>query len=1318
MSLGTHPTGLAARSPRPDQVLESVGTVAIWVSLGACAAYGAWSVASVAMRAGPADHGPLGTGLFTLIWSGLAVGLVARILALRSKHGRPAESTARLGLVERMPDPISQPAGSASHEAPRRWQGVLVAGLGLGAVLAIYHGIFGFGVITWGDWNYYLNSGAVRQMFPLPSFWAFSDLGHQNILGLPLAPIEVAMGLAARLGLPYSLIERLFFYFPAVLLSYLGCHILARKVGSGPVAAAIAGVFFAANPYAEQLFAGGQLTVGMGYALAPWTAWLGLRTWRRPTWRKAVAFGTLVGVQGWFDPREALLAVMSGGVVVVVLLLARPTLVRARLAPWPVLLGTGALAVTQLPWVLPALLAIRPALPGSYTTTSALQALSYMTLGDGLTIFHPFWPFFEHPARIAGVAVLWIVVPAVACLALLTRRTSLAVLGASAVYLVFAALTSGSNPPFGPLNLWLFSHVPGLDVFRDPSPYFGPAALAVSLLVGLTIGGPWHAPRREQIGKEHGADPAVDQLRTAALVLFPALILVASFPALSGLLGDNLKPRSIPGYYVTLASFLRHTGGGSVLWIPDTSRFAVKSAVNPSVSAWNLEQLQGVGFPPGIGSPAQWLSHTTLTGQILQRYGIRYIVVRTDPAPYSTLSISYLATRNAALADFKHLPHRVFGPLDVYRVPRAPAAPFSSAPANEVLTGVPPGSQTGFRGYPLAISTPGSTGAAAGVSSLFPTAVSAVTGHPGQSLSVAEPASPSSVVEVMAAGQVLFGRSLPTVQSIYVGDQRVSAPVAAPWVRIAALGAQAGSHGIVVTVHGLSHYISGPSVLSGRPAVAAVVPDSSGSTINVRVSTLGASVISQKASADGVTGWGDLGNEFNYNHVATLAQAGISVSADGSCGPGPVTLTAREDAAGISALLLSAPNKGGVVTAQIRWVSGPPPILRVDEPTLGLIPVGTARSNHTWTPVTFVAGGGVSGLQLLLYASGHGPAVGCVRDASVLPVTRVTQGKLPVASALELSPSQLGAPQGKVSYSDVAANDLQLLSTTTLAHGLGGWGSVGNGFNYNHASLRADGISAYATASRSGTLMALKVAIGAASVSQNFVPFADSDEYRISVTYRATAGAHLEAQLYSQGATVPSVALSFPAATGGWATEVMTAFSYSLGPSASAASPVDSLTLLLWPGTTPTALAEISRVTLTQQVPKPQLVLSPASTVGVSGASPTGSPRWMAGVGRDSFSVSVPRRLGTRLLVLWQSYSPGWVAVGADGRPLTHVVVNGWANGFVLSGRSTQEPIEVTFAPQRWEAIGLGILTLCLLLGAAMGLALGGRSLWKWHHAD
>ena len=1302
----THPAETYAQH---QQLLEVIARVAVWLALGACAGYGAWSLVAVTMRLGPADHGSVGTILFTVIWSGLAAGLVARIVALRMARSRAAPRELATVTSGGNPSGVPQPTGSERSTKERRWRELLIGALGLSAVLAVYHGVFGFGVITWGDWNYYLNAGAVRQMFPLPSFWVFADLGNQNILGLPLAPIEVLMGLAARMGLAYSLIERIFFYFPAISLSYLGCHLLLRRAGVRPLAAAIAGVFFAANPYAEQLFAGGQLTVGMGYALAPWSAWLALRLWRHPTWGRAVACGTVIGVQGWFDPREALLSLMAGAVVLVVLLLARPSLVRAKLTPWPVALGALALVTTQLPWILPGLLAVRPAFPSSYTTPSALQALSYMTLGDGLTIFHPFWPFFEHPARIAGVTVIWIVVPAVACLALLAWRTSLAVMGASAVYLLFAALTSGSNLPFGPINLWLFSHIPGLDVFRDPSPYFGPAALAVSVLGAMTMSIPWGRSPRDDLKSGHTSTFAVSQLGAAAIVLLPVLILVAGYPALSNRLGDNLRPGSVPGYYLALASFLRRTGGGSALWIPDTSRFALKSSANPSISAWNLEQLQGVGFPPGLGSPAQWLSQIQLAREVLQRYGIRYVVVRTDRAPYSTLSLSYSATRAAAMAAFRNLPHRAFGPLEVYLVPGAPAAPLSTVPGNKVLEGAPPSLQSSFQGYPLTISTPGPGARSDGAASLFPAMLSNAATRPGQSLSIAEPTTPFAVVEILADGPVLLGRTLPTVQSIFVGGRLVSAPLAAPWARLTRLGPGVAGRGIVVTVDGLNHYLSGPSLSSGKPAVVTVAPDPVGGAIPITVSTLGASLIPQGKSAGKFDGWGSLGNENNYNDLPSLAQAGISASGNGACGPGAVTLTAGEDAAGISVVPSSPATGTNVVTAEIRSVSGPPPILRVAGPSVGLTPVGVAQSNRAWTPVTYVADGGLSSLQLLLYASGHSRAVGCVRGAAILPVTETVQAEIPVARNLGLSSPQVGLAPGEVSYADAAAQNLQLLPTSTFEHGLGAWAPVGNGDNFNHASLRADGVSSSIVRNGASAAMALRVSIGAASVSQNFTPFAVSDEYRISITYRATRGAQLVADLYPQGADVPAVGLSFPVAGGVWTTEEMTTFSGALGPTQAAGFPVDILTILLWPGNNRTAQADISRVTLTQVVPVPQLIRLPSDGAALGTSAPLVTPKWHAGAGGDTFVVSAPSGSGARVLVLWQAYAPGWQATDSGGGALPHLLVNGWANGFVLSGQSAQGPIEVTFTPQRWEAVGLGILAFFLLLGAAVGLGLVAR---------
>ena len=52
-----------------------------------------------------------------------------------------------------------------------------------------------------------------------------------------------------------------------------------------------------------------------------------------------------------------------------------------------------------------------------------------------------------------------------------------------------------------------------------------------------------------------------------------------------------------------------------------------------------------------------------------------------------------------------------------------------------------------------------------------------------------------------------------------------------------------------------------------------------------------------------------------------------------------------------------------------------------------------------------------------------------------------------------------------------------------------------------------------------------------------------------------------------------------------------------------------------------------------------------------------------------------------RYLVLWQTYSRGWVAY-QGGHALTHVLYDGWANGFVLRWNRFRSVVTITFQPQ------------------------------------
>ncbi|HVB13907.1 MAG TPA: hypothetical protein VNH38_04020 [Candidatus Dormibacteraeota bacterium] len=625
-----------------------------------------------AVSADTVDGAAVGWTLSLLVWGMLALAFLLAVRAGRRREGsgglRGPAGDGSGPATDGSAVPLKP--GTQSRRASRRTTTAGWIAAGAIFVAAVYHGLILPGAITWGDWGYFVNASAVRAFFPVPSLWSFADLGTANILGGALAPIESAMGAMAWVGIPYTILERLWFYLPAVALSYSGAVLLARRLGAQAALAALAGAFYATNPYALILVSGGQLTVGVGYALFPWVAVAGLATWSKGSVRAGIALGALVGVQAWFDPRTAGLSV--AGMVVALLVLAagtrRPVL---RRAPWRALSAAALVFVlAQGPWLVPALLAVPAHLPAGYTTTPALQTLSLMSLADGLTVFHPFWPTMQFIA-LHSVPVLWLLVPAMVGVALARAPLSRGAQVGAAVYLVFAALVSGANMPFGAINSWLFSYVPGMDLFRDPSPYFGPAALGVVVVVAAGFaprqfaGAGMAAVRHNGRGRSArnsssmwrrltGIGPRASTLSQFALGLGgAALVVVSAWPALSGALGHNLAPRAVPARYAELAQEILRGPAGAVLWVPSTSSFAPVSPAHPSVSAFSLEGMIGAAFP-ATPQGLDWLGVPSLVSSILQQYDIRTVVVRDDAVAYRELSLPS-TVRTATLASLTSL---------------------------------------------------------------------------------------------------------------------------------------------------------------------------------------------------------------------------------------------------------------------------------------------------------------------------------------------------------------------------------------------------------------------------------------------------------------------------------------------------------------------------------------------------------------------------------------------------------------------------------------------------------------------------------------
>jgi len=80
-----------------------------------------------------------------------------------------------------------------------------------------------------------------------------------------------------------------------------------------------------------------------------------------------------------------------------------------------------------------------------------------------------------------------------------------------------------------------------------------------------------------------------------------------------------------------------------------------------------------------------------------------------------------------------------------------------------------------------------------------------------------------------------------------------------------------------------------------------------------------------------------------------------------------------------------------------------------------------------------------------------------------------------------------------------------------------------------------------------------------------------------------------------------------------------------------------------------------------------------------------------------TYSVKIDQssQAKTNNLILYQSYSPGWIAL-SNWKILPHVTINNWANGWKLD--SGYEKITLIYWPQYLEFFGLGVLALILIL--------------------
>ena len=411
-----------------------------------------------------------------------------------------------------------------------------------------------------GDWPL-IPKEQLHAWFPWPTvWWPEVGFGLKNFSGVYEVPIEAIGALLSLGSADWGIVEKILYFIPFAILSFVAPWILAREILRSPAWALLSALIFATNTYFVTFSAGGQMYLAVAEALAPLVFFALIRSLRLLSMRWALATGLLMGLQAAYEVRVSYLTVILCVLYAIVLVTVEA--LQRHVAQRALLLVTAlfVLAGTQLYWLVPLITfkgnAGLPIAPAPW--------VAFMQLANGIAGVAPYWTGAV-PAIFQRVPVnpAFFLFPLIAFLALNMRRISAELLWLCFSALAAAFLIKQTNPPAGEVYHWMFTHVPGWNLFREGSKFYFVIAIAYAVLIPSVLRG-WLGFK----AKARVVRFASRVLAIFALLAIGALAAGNLIPLERGQIGYTTQPIERPLAVRQLDDLLtRDNTYGAVLWI-------------------------------------------------------------------------------------------------------------------------------------------------------------------------------------------------------------------------------------------------------------------------------------------------------------------------------------------------------------------------------------------------------------------------------------------------------------------------------------------------------------------------------------------------------------------------------------------------------------------------------------------------------------------------------------------------------------------------------------------------------------------------------
>lgn len=470
------------------------------------------------------------------------------------------------------------------------------------------------------------------------------NLGWSIIPLLSYAPYSFVMGwVGSILGNSGIIAERLGWWLPFLIIGFISSLTLTKYVLKQSVFSWLAPLIFLFNTYILILLSGGQIAgIGLAYAFIPFVLLSYIKLLEQQTFKNAVITGIILSIAVMFDVRMTYVGLVGIGLYLLVKIIF--SLKRSHFNTKTIL--SSLLFIVLIPglvtfllhafWLIPLAFVRQNPLTqfgDGYTTTNAVTFFSFAKFEDALGLLHPNWPenifgktYFMRPE--------YLILPLLAFSSLLfiqkkKNEKNLSEEGQHIFYFILLGLlgiflAKGANDPFGFIYLWLFSHVPGFIMFRDPTKFYLLIAIAYSILIPFSVWKIYNWLQQKKI--------RYMQHIFVAIVILALLFLIR--PALFRQLGGTFQVHIVPAEYIRLENALSDdTSFSRILWVPSVERYAVFSQNHPVVYATDLLHVAS------LSAVLQQLKKPD-TEQKLQERSIKYLIL-----PYDTQKEIFIIDR-------------------------------------------------------------------------------------------------------------------------------------------------------------------------------------------------------------------------------------------------------------------------------------------------------------------------------------------------------------------------------------------------------------------------------------------------------------------------------------------------------------------------------------------------------------------------------------------------------------------------------------------------------------------------------------------------